>query len=147
LIGVFLIVFAVLELQSWFQRLKAPPRFMPLGGVLTGFIGGLTGQQGAFRSMFLLKSGLDPRQFIATGVLIAVLVDLARLPTYAVSYAGAAFGRREAALIAVATLSAFAGAYLGTRYLTKVTIGAVRGIVASLMVAIGVAMTLGIIGS
>ena len=50
IVGVLMIAFALLELQPWFQKLSAPPRLMPLGGALTGFIGGLTGQQGALRS-------------------------------------------------------------------------------------------------
>src|SRR3546814_7000782 len=78
--GVSMVLFALLKLQPWFQRLAAPPRMIPLGGVIMGFMGGLTGQQGAFRSMFLLKSGLDARHFIATGVILAIMVDLSRLP-------------------------------------------------------------------
>ena len=99
--------------------------------------------------MFLLKSGLEPARFIATGVLIAILVDLARLPTYFVSFGnvGLRMGERESALIAVGTVCAFAGAYLGTRYLEKATVGVVRIIVATLMLLIGVALTLGTIGT
>lgn len=148
-IGLVMIAFAILELQPWFQRLAAPPRLMPVGGAITGFIGGLTGQQGAFRSMFLLKSGLEPTRFIPTGVLIAILIDLSRLPTYALTFSGASanFGSRESALIAVGTLCAFAGAYLGTRYIEKATIDTVRVIVAGLMLLVGSALILGVIGS
>ncbi len=87
-IGIMMILFAILELQPWFQRLAAPPRLLPPGGLLTGFVGGLTGQQGALRSMFLLRCRLSPERFIATGVLIAVLVDLSRLPAYAAGKRG-----------------------------------------------------------
>lgn len=148
-IGALMIIFAVLELQPWFQRLSAPPKLMPLGGVITGFFGGLTGQQGAFRSMFLLKAGLEPARFIATGVLVAVLVDLSRLPTYAASFgeAGVGLGNRGWALVGVGTLSAFAGAFLGVRYLNKATIGIVRTIVATLMLLIGAALIAGVLGS
>lgn len=147
-IGALMILFALLELQPWFQRLAAPPRLIPLGGIVTGFFGGLTGQQGAFRSMFLLKSGLDPTRFIATGVLIAVLVDLARLPTYAASFRGdVALGGHRWALVGVGTLSAFVGAYLGVRYLKKATIGVVRAMVAGLMLLIGSALVTGVLGT
>lgn len=148
-IGALMIVFALLELQPWFQRLAAPPRLMPLGGVITGFFGGLTGQQGAFRTMFLLKSNLEPSRFIATGVLIAVLVDLSRLPTYAASFSGtnSGLGSRGWMLVAVGTLSAFAGAWLGVRYLKRATIGRVRAIVAALMMLIGTALVAGLLGS
>lgn len=148
-IGVLMIVFAVLELQPWFQRLAAPPRLLPLGGALTGFIGGLTGQQGAFRAMFLIKSGLDPAHFIATGVLIAILIDVSRLPTYATGFRAAhqGLGGHGWSLVAVGTLCAFAGAFLGVRYLQKVAIGIIRSIVATFMLLIGAALLLGLTGS
>lgn len=148
-IGGLMIVFAILELQPWFQRLAAPPRLMPLGGIITGFIGGLTGHQGAFRSMFLLRLGLEPSRFIATGVLIAVLIDLSRFPTYAASFGADGLGLdgRGWALVGFGTLCAFAGAFLGVRYLKKATIGAVRAIVATLMLLIGAALVTGVLGS
>ena len=146
-VGALMIAFAALELQPRFQRLAAPPRLLPLGGLLTGFFGGLTGQQGAFRSMFLLKSGLEPSRFIATGVLIAVLIDMSRVPTYAATIGGSGFGGADWRLIAFAALCAFAGAFIGGRYVAKVTIGIVRVTVAGLMFVIGGALLAGLIGS
>jgi uncharacterized protein len=147
-IGLLMILFAALELQRWFQDLKAPPRLIPLGGLATGFFGGLTGQQGALRSMFLLRSGLAADRFIATGVMIAILVDLSRLATYAASFAAAGLdlAGREGLLLLVGTLAAFAGAFLATRHLDKITIGTVRYTVAALMLAIGVALSVGVLG-
>ncbi len=146
-IGLLMILFALLELQPWFHELKAPPRLMPLGGVVTGFFGGLTGQQGAFRSIFLLRSGLPAERFIATGVMIAVLVDLSRLTTYAASFRamGLDLVGREGLLVLVGTLSAFTGAYVATRHLDKVTIASVRYSVAALMLVIGAAMAFGVL--
>ncbi|MGE0409270.1 MAG: TSUP family transporter [Amphiplicatus sp.] len=148
-IGLLLIVFAALELQPWFQQLGFPVRFIPIGGVFTGFFGGLSGQQGALRSAFLLKSGLGAQQFIATGVMIAILIDLARLPTYAVSLSGSPqLAEPEAVLrIAAAMLSAFAGAWLGARYFQKATIGSVRIVVAAVMIAIGAGMATGLVSN
>lgn len=148
-IGALMIVFAVLELQPWFQRLGAPPSFMPYGGALTGFIGGLTGQQGALRSMFLLKSGLDPARFVATGVMVAILIDVSRLPVYAAIFTtmNGDLGERGWALVAVGTFAAFAGAYLGARYLRKATIDVVRLLVTTMMLVIGAALVVGLIGS
>lgn len=147
-IGLLMILFAALELQRWFQTLKAPPRFMPLGGLVTGFFGGLTGQQGAFRTIFLLRLGLAPERFIATGVMVAILVDLSRLATYATSFTAAGLNPagREGVLVLVGTASAFAGAYVATRSLEKVTVGAVRTSVATLMLGIGAALTVGVLG-
>jgi len=147
-IGLLMILFALLELQRWFQKLEAPSRLMPLGGLMTGFFGGLTGQQGALRSIFLLRSGLSAQQFIATGAMIAVLVDLSRLAAYAASFraTGLNLVGREALLVGIGTLSAFAGAYFASRHLEKVTIGAVRYSVAALMLTIGAALAIGILG-
>jgi len=147
-IGLLMILFAALELQRWFNELKAPPRLMPLGGVVTGFFGGLTGQQGAFRSIFLLRSGLTAERFIATGVMIAILVDVSRLATYAASFASAGLKPvgKEGLLVLVGTVSAFAGAYVATRHLDKITIGTVRYSVAALMLVIGAALAVGLLG-
>ncbi len=148
-IGGLMILFAVLEMQPWFQRLGAPPRLMPYGGVLTGFVGGLTGQQGALRAMFLLKSGLDPARFVATGVMIAIFIDVSRLPVYAATFTTMSgdLGGHGWSLVAIGTLAAFAGAYLGARHLRKATIGIVRLLVTTMMLAIGGALVAGLIGS
>ena len=147
-IGLLMMLFAVLELLPWFQKLSAPRRLMPVGGLITGFFGGLTGQQGAFRSMFLLRAGLPAERFIATGVMIAVLVDVSRVGTYAASFAAAGLNPvgREGLLVLVGTLSAFVGAYLATRRIDKLTIDSVRYTVAALMLLIGAALVLGVIG-
>ncbi|MEZ4804275.1 MAG: hypothetical protein R2852_01970 [Bacteroidia bacterium] len=55
---------------------------MPIGGLISGFFGGLSGNQGALRSMFLLKSGLNKEAYIATGILIAFAVDITRLSVF-----------------------------------------------------------------
>lgn len=148
MIGLTMIIFAVLELQQWFRDLKARPRLMALGGMATGFLGGLTGQQGAFRSIFLLRAELPPEKFIATGVMIAVVVDLARIGTYAATFVllAPSLAAREGLLMVVGTISAFAGAYFATRYLQKVTFESVRLSVAALMLLIGAALAVGLLG-
>jgi uncharacterized membrane protein YfcA len=148
LIGIVLIIFAILELQSWFQRLTFPRKLMPLGGILTGFIGGLTGQQGVLRSMFLLKSNFTPQTFVSTGIFIAILIDLVRIPTYLIGIRdSAAVTRHEVMLVAGGVICAFLGAYLGAKYLPKTKIGFVRYLIAGLMISIGSLLVLGIIGT
>lgn len=148
-IGLLMVIFAVLELQPWFQRIAAPLKLLPLGGAVTGFLGGLTGQQGALRSMFLLKTGLEPARFIATGVVIAILVDVSRLPVYFVGLRSsqALRGTHELALLAFGALCAFAGAWLAVRYSRKVTIDLVRNLVAICMLGVGAALGLGMLGA
>lgn len=149
-IGFILIAFALLELQSWFQQLTFPKKYIPLGGMLTGFMGGLSGQQGAIRSMFLLKSDFDAKQYIATGVLIAILIDVARIPTYIFGLSDLSteqLTQHNLLLVGLGTICAFAGAWLGAKYMKKTSIGVIRYIVAGLMITVGTLLILGIIGN
>lgn len=147
-VGLALIVLAALELQRWFQELRAPAPLMPLGGALTGLLGGLTGQQGALRSIFLLRSGLSPERFIATGVMIAILIDLSRLGAYWAAFRAAGLhpAGREGLMVIVGTLAAALGAYVAARHAKTVTITGIRYGVAVLLMAIGAALVGGLVG-
>lgn len=147
-IGLLITGFAVLELSPRFAKLAIPPRYLPWGGLLSGFFGGLSGNQGAFRSAFLIKAGLDKEAFIATGVVCAVIVDLVRLIVYGASTLTTQFEALpdgSETLVGAAILSAFAGAYLGARLLKKLTLRAVQLLVAALMTMVGLALAAGLI--
>ena len=51
-----------------------------------------------------------------------------------------------ALLVGVGTLAAFAGAWAATRHLEKLTITAIRSVVAVLMCLIGLALCAGVLG-
>jgi uncharacterized membrane protein YfcA len=141
--------FATLELRSAEVLPALPPSFLPLGGVLSGLFGGLSGHQGALRSAFLMKAGLSKRAFIGSGVACAVLVDLARIGVYGGAFLTepfAALGRENAhGLVAAATLCAFAGAWTGSRMASAVTLDAVRRLVGALLVLTGLALAAGLV--
>ncbi|MDP1750629.1 MAG: TSUP family transporter [Reyranella sp.] len=147
-IGALIIAFAGLELIPRLAKLAFPPRYLFIGGLLSGFFGGLSGNQGAFRSAFLIKAGLDKEAFVGTGVVSTVIVDTVRLIVYGVSFYTSSFVALEASVAAsvvVAVASAFVGAYAGARLLEKVTLRFVQLIVAVAMVAFGIALGGGII--
>jgi uncharacterized membrane protein YfcA len=146
LIGLLIVLFAALELSPAFATLAIPARYLPLGGVLSGFFGGLSGNQGALRSAFLIKAGLDKTAFVATGVVAAVMVDTVRLSIYGASYFTAQLERLPpgaTGLVVAATLSAFVGAFVGKRLLKKITLRGVQLTVALCMMAIGVGLSAG----
>lgn len=145
-VGVLIVVFAVLELGGRLERLAVPPRYLPLGGALSGFFGGLSGNQGALRAAFLVKAGLSRDAFIATGVVCAVVVDVVRLAAYGASQLSdvRVFPSEAMTLVWVATAAALAGAALGARVLRKLTLRAVQVVVALMMVVIGVALVAGL---
>ncbi|MFN0060466.1 MAG: TSUP family transporter [Planctomycetota bacterium] len=142
LVGVLMICFALFELNSTAVRAGGGRALLPIGGVLSGFFGGLSGHQGAFRSVFLLRAGLSKEGFIATGIVCAVLVDAARLVIYGFD-APTRWRSDQLLLIAVAVLAAFAGAYFGNRVLKKLTIAWLQRIVCALLIALGAAIACG----
>jgi hypothetical protein len=147
-IGALTITFAVLESSRRFRAMQLPVRFLPWGGLLAGFFGGLSGIQGALRSAFLIKAGLSKDAFVATGVVCAVLVDLARLLVYGnsqmVTTADAVAGEAAVTVMAAAA-SAFAGALVGARLLKDLTLTSVQVTVSIMLVGIGVALAAGLL--
>jgi uncharacterized protein len=139
-----MVVFALVELAPEGASFSLPTRYLPLGGVLSGFFGGLSGHQGALRSPFLLKAGLTKEGFIATGVVISLLVDVPRIIIYSLTLPGLHLvGNRW--LLVAAVLAAFAGAWLGNRLMSKVTLRLVQILVAVMLLAIAAALGSGLI--
>lgn len=147
-VGVLIIGFALLDLVPRFQSMAFERKYLPLGGLLSGFFGGLSGHQGALRGAFLIKIGLDKEAFIGTSTVSAVIVDVARLLIYGVSFYVAesiGFSYQVSGLVLAATLSAFAGAYLGARLIKKVTLNFVQVIVGTLLITVGLGMASGLL--
>jgi uncharacterized membrane protein YfcA len=146
-IGVLIVVFALLELWPRFQAVAPPVRWLPVGGALSGFFGGLSGNQGALRSAFLIKVGLSKEAFVATGVVSAVIVDAVRLAVYGTGILAApsSVSRELLAPVVVGALSAFVGAWVGKRLLSTVTLRTVQRIVATTMLLIGSGLIVGLV--
>ena len=143
-VGVLLLFFASLELLPRFRDLSFGKQHMPLGGLLSGFFGGLSGMQGALRSAFLARAGLSKEAFIATGVVIACLIDFSRLAIYSVSLVREST-RFNYGLLAAAILAAFAGAVVGNRYLKKMTMPGIQRLVALMLLAVALGLILGLL--
>lgn len=147
LIGLLIMAFVGLEHSPRIQALVLPQRYLPLGGLLSGFFGGLSGHQGALRSAFLLKAGLDRDAFVATGVVCAVLIDLSRLMVYGTGGLAAHFNASAEVLlpVTVGILGAFTGVLIDQRLLRKVTLHTVQRVVTALMVWIGAGLITGLV--
>lgn len=146
-IGLLIIGFALFDLLPHFSTLAFERKYLPLGGLVSGFFGGLSGNQGALRSAFLIKSGLDKEAFIGTGTVAAVIVDIARLFVYGLSFYTIQFGQIGAdigSLVVAAILAAFLGSFLGVRLVKKVTLRTVQLIVGVLLVVVGFGMASGL---
>jgi len=148
LIGLLMIGFALFELLPRFRKLEFDRRFLPVGGVLSGFFGGLSGHQGALRSAFLAKSGLTTERFVGSNAVIGFLVDLTRISVYVALFtlAGGQLGDFSGwSLVIIGALSAFCGVLLGKRFLHKVTMSSVQTLVGILLFGVGLSLVSGIL--
>lgn len=141
--------FAVLELHPRFAKLEFDRRYLPLGGALSGFFGGLSGHQGALRSAFLSKVGVSPQAFVGTNAVIGLLVDLVRISAYGALLFGGSLGAiaasREGALVLAGTLAAFAGVLIAKTVLHKITMLSVQRLTGVMLVLIALLLGTGLI--
>lgn len=144
IIAILLIFFALIDLIPFFDKLQFGKEKLPLGGVLSGFFGGLSGHQGALRSAFLIKAGLTKEGFIATAVVIACFIDFTRLAVYATRFTQSGL-IDNLTLVSSATLAAIVGAYIGKRLLKKVTLRFIQRLVAVLLIGISLALGMGVV--
>lgn len=148
-IAILLAIFAILELSPHFEKLGFNPKYVPLGGALSGFFGGLSGQQGALRSAFLIRTGLKKESFVGTNVVSAVVVDISRLTVYGVTFFAKDLAvlqnQIDIRLIIAATLTAFLGSFIGSRLIKKITFRTIQIIVGMLLLFVSVALGTGLI--
>ncbi len=144
IIAALMVVFALFEIVPRLKKIQFQKNILIPGGFVSGFFGGLSGNQGALRSAFLLKCGLSKEGFIATGILIACMVDLTRLSVYFTRMSGISI-MDNIILLVSAVISAFAGAFIGSRLLKKVTMGFVQNVVTVLIIVIALLLGAGLI--
>jgi uncharacterized protein len=135
-LGALLILTAVSGLTGWAARVRLPVWATWILGLLSGFFGGVVGNQGGLRAGALLGLGLPPAAFVATSTMAGVVVDAVRAPVYV--------GRAGEAVLAVwplvvaATTGTLLGTLLGERALLGLSPERFRRVVAALVGALGV---------
>ena len=147
-IGALMFFFAIFELLPGFRRMEFDRRYLPLGGVLSGFFGGLSGHQGALRSAFLAKVGLTTERFVGSNAVIGFAVDMIRIAVYGFMlwYAESSFGQFEGwSLVIVGSFAAFAGVLVAKRMLHKVTMKSIRTLVGVLLFGVATGLITGLI--
>lgn len=153
-VGALIAAFGMLEPWSAFERWRVGRRWLVVGGLLSGFFGGMSGHQGALRTVFLARSGLEPRVMIGTGAVCSTMVDLARVLMYAIGagfFVGGWSGEMRQAmtggvwLVVAACIGAFVGSFGGARFIHKVTWRGLRRLLGIMMVVLGVAVIVGIV--
>ena len=143
-IAALLIAFLYVEARAPEYQWRFDDRYLPLGGLLSGFFGGLSGHQGAFRSAYLINAGLTKEQFLGTSVVIACLVDVARLGVYGTSMSLMTAQASPFLLLAIIS-AALAGTVVAARFIHVVTMKAIRALISMLLIVIAVGLGTGMI--
>ncbi|RKX18937.1 MAG: sulfite exporter TauE/SafE family protein [Candidatus Zixiibacteriota bacterium] len=143
-IAILMVLFSLFEIMPRLGKLTFENKYLPFGGILSGFFGGLSGHQGALRSAFLIKCGLSKEGFIATGVVIACFVDISRIFIYSTHLSLAEMSGNTYILL-TAIIAAFSGAFIGNRLIKKVTMRTVQLLVSIMIFGIAIGLGSGII--
>ena len=136
--GLLLLFVGVSELTGFSRRIRFNSVVAWIAGALSGFLGGLVGNQGGIRSAALLGFDIDKHAFVATATATGVIVDVARMPTYFITQ-----GRQIASiwtLVLIATIGTIVGTIFGERLLRLIPGPLFRRVVAILVLALGIYM-------
>ena len=144
IIALLLIIFALMELIPFFNKMQFGKDKLPIGGALSGFFGGLSGNQGALRTAFLIRAGLSKEALIGTAVVVSTFVDFTRLSIYATRFTASGL-QENINVVICATVAAIAGAFVGNKLLKKVTLKFIQKFVAVMLIILSIALGSGLI--
>jgi uncharacterized protein len=136
--GVLLLFASASEMTGLARRMRFRGAVAWLAGALSGFLGGLVGNQGGIRSAALLGFDLSKETFVATATAVALLVDGARMPIYLATQ-----HEELAALwpwMALATVGVMIGTVVGNRVLKRIPDVWFRRVLAVILAILGSAM-------
>ena len=117
LIGAFLVSLPLLSMSEGWTGYRIPEANDSLGGFGSGFMGGLTGHQGALRAMFLTRRLPDKMAYAATASVLALCVDFSRVPVYLLFRYDEV--SQHTALTLVLVISALIGVRVGKAWLER----------------------------
>lgn len=148
LVGSLVMLSSIFELVPRFSRLSFDQAYISLGGAISGFFGGLSGNQGILRSAFLIKSNLSKEEFIGTGVLCSIIVDVTRILVYGwavyTQKFTEVFSQNMIGIVIAASITAFLGSYVGSKLTHKITFRMLQILVGSMLLILGFAIMVGI---
>ena len=139
--GLLLMLAGSSQLSGYSGRWRLRGALAWVGGALSGFFGGLVGNQGGIRSAAMLGFDVDKNEFVATTTAVALLVDCARVPIYL-----GLQSRNLTALtqpIAIAAIGVVVGTLFGEKLLARVPEKRFRMVVGGLLLALGASFIFG----
>jgi uncharacterized membrane protein YfcA len=114
-LGALLLLTATAGVTGWSERWRPSGPLVWALGALSGFFGGVVGNQGGLRVAALSAFGLKPTVFVATSTVIGVMIDLVRTPVYLYRAGGELVSIWP--IVALAVVGVLAGTLVGERLL------------------------------
>ena len=136
IIGIFLIILPILSLSERWSGYTIPESNDRIGGFGSGFLGGLSGHQGALRAMFLTRRIPDKMAYAATASILALCVDLSRIPVYLIFRPDELLAHTQ--ITSVLVISAIIGVRVGKIWLKSLKSSWIQNGVMIAIVASGV---------
>jgi len=115
ILGALLVLTAIAGLTDSLKHWKPKGALVWILGALSGFFGGVVGNQGGLRAAALSSFGLSPADFVATSTVIGIFIDAARIPVYL--YGSGSRLEGIWVLIFTAIVGVLAGTLIGRRLL------------------------------
>lgn len=135
-LGGLLVLTASAGLTGWNARWHPNGPLVWFLGLLSGFFGGIAGNQGGIRAAALSSFKLSPTAFVATATATAVLVDVGRAPVYIWRAGDQLLALWQ--IIGIATLGVLGGTLFGERLLRSLSPKTFRLVVYLTIGALGV---------
>jgi len=139
-LGALLVFAGIMGVTGLSRRMRFEGVAAWIAGALSGAFGGLVGNQGGIRSAAMLGMRVSKESFVATATAIALVVDLARMPVYAVVQGKEVLGIWPVLLLAI--IGVVLGTLAGERVLRKIPEPLFRRIVSLIILTLGVALFL-----
>ncbi len=136
ILGAILILAGAMGIFGLSEKIKLTGPSAWAAGALSGFFGGLVGNQGGIRSTALLGFDLSKQAYVATATAIGLIVDICRLPVYLALEMENIL--RIWPFILMMSLGTMAGTLLGNRLLSKIPERNFKRIVSGVVLSLGI---------
>ncbi len=137
-LGGLLLFVGVSGLSGFSQKMKFEGKAAWAAGAVSGFLGGLVGNQGGLRSGAMLGLDVSRHALVATATATGLIVDLARMPVYGATQHKELL--RVLPALGIACVGVLLGTAIGARVLKRVSEKAFRIVVAVLLIGLGLWM-------
>jgi len=137
-LGALLVFAGAMGITRLAERIRFGRTAGWVAGALSGIFGGLVGNQGGIRSAALLGFEVSKESFVATATAIALLVDIFRMPVYAVTQYRSLISTWPAML--PATIGVVIGTLAGKPLLRRIPEQWYRTTVSAVILALGIWM-------